>query len=515
MAEFERIHTAFLNFGRRAERVDDNLLESSFVDTPPLLQRVSVRESQIVYGRRGTGKTHVLKYVATTPAAPDIYKVYIDLRLIGSNQSLYGDPTLPLIERATRLIIDVVGAFAGELNSIAAERMVAGGPSEEIVKRLSDLSEALVDVQVVGEASTQSKVSRGSESNLSARMSAAASSDASVSGGIEASEKITTGSEDTSSLKGERRYHLSFGRAQTAVASLIDILGLREVNFFIDEWSEFPLDLQPLLADSIRKIFLTNRKISVKIAAIEHRTSLITPLDGNQYIGFEVGADIPTGLNLDDFLVFDNDQERAVEFFKKLLFNHLKIVDPDTDINNPEELQREVFTERRAVEEFVRAVEGVPRDALNLISILAEKRFGKTFGVPDVRAAAREWYTRDKFAVIDKNPALSEFLLNIIRNVIRGRKARAFLVQSATRDKRIETLFDLRILHVLKRNVSSNENPGIRYDVYKFDYGCYVDLISTASAPSGMFSEDDAGSVEVPADDYRSIRRAILNLEEI
>jgi hypothetical protein len=329
MADLERIHTAFLNFGRRAERVDDNLLESSFVDTPPLLQRVSVRESQIVYGRRGTGKTHVLKYVATTPAAPDIYKVYIDLRLIGSNQSLYGDPTLPLIERATRLIIDVVGAFAGELNSIAAERMVAGGPSEEIVKRLSDLSEALVDVQVVGEASTQSKVSRGSESNLSARMSAAASSDASVSGGIEASEKITTGSEDTSSLKGERRYHLSFGRAQTAVASLIDILGLREVNFFIDEWSEVPLDLQPLLADSIRKIFLTNRKISVKIAAIEHRTSLITPLDGNQYIGFEVGADIPTGLNLDDFLVFDNDQERAVEFFKKLLFNHLKIVDPE------------------------------------------------------------------------------------------------------------------------------------------------------------------------------------------
>lgn len=84
-------------------------------------------------------------------------------------------------------------------------------------------------------------------------------------------------------------------------------------------------------------------------------------------------------------------------------------------------------------------------------------------------------------------------------------------MQSSTRDRRIETLFDLRILHILKRNVSSNENPGVRYDVYKFDYGCYVDLISTASSPNGLYEDDDGSWVEVPVDDYRSIRRAILD----
>ena len=55
------------------------------------------------------------------------------------------------------------------------------------------------------------------------------------------------------------------------------------------------------------------------------------------------------------------------------------------------------------------------------------------------------------------------------------------------------------------------------------DYGAYVELMSTAKAPLGHFevddepdaSEPDEGHfVEVPADDYGSIRGAILRLGE-
>jgi hypothetical protein len=44
----------------------------------------------------------------------------------------------------------------------------------------------------------------------------------------------------------------------------------------------------------------------------------------------------------------------------------------------------------------------------------------------------------------------------------------------------------------------------------KIDYGCYVDLLSTARSPQGLFAADDGSTVEVPPDDYR----AILNLRE-
>jgi hypothetical protein len=75
-------------------------------------------------------------------------------------------------------------------------------------------------------------------------------------------------------------------------------------------------------------------------------------------------------------------------------------------------------------------------------------------------------------------------------------------------------LFDARVLHLLKHSISSNDNPGIRYDVYKIDYGCYVDLLTTGRAPKGLIALDDGDYIQVPPDDYRAIRRAILNLEK-
>lgn len=506
----ERAHNAFLDLPRRAERIDDEALSTAFVDTPPLLRRVAAGESQIVFGRRGTGKTHVLKHAARQQKGKNSVSSYIDLRLVGSNQSIYGDTSLELTERATRLVIDVLTALGQTLHHIAVQLLDEDGLATIILPLLEDMSSVLTDVRVVGtiEEKETNNTKSADDVGLSASISSKGPSLSASAGSSRASEGRT---EITNA--GVSRYHLSFGNAQNSFSNLIAALPVDQIHYFIDEWSEIPLDLQPLLADALRKILLTNAQISIKIAAIEHRTRLIQHLEGNQYIGFELGADIPTGLNLDDFLVFDNDQDKAVDFFRKLLLSHLKLSDPAIPIASPAEFQRQIFTERRAFDEFVRAVEGVPRDALNLISILAEKKYGRKFGVPDVRAAAREWYTRDKAAVIDSKPELSDFLLKIINEVIRGRRARAFLVKSSAKDARIETLFDLRLLHILKRNVSSNDFPGVRFDVYKFDYGCYVDLISTASNPEGLFQEVDGSWIDVPADDYRSIRRAVLDLE--
>lgn len=300
---------------------------------------MSVRESQIVYGRRGTGKTHVLKFVSSTRARNDTLNIYIDLRLIGSNQSVYGDLSLPVTERATRLVLDLLGAVSDELQTIAAARINEGGPAKEIVERLSDLGQSLSDVRVIGEVSesttTSGAVEHTKASSLGLQVTPAK---AGLSAATSDKEVVrnTNGSERSS--KGTERYHLSFGRTQVALKGLIEVVGLAQVGLYIDEWSEVPLELQPLLADAIRKIILTNPKISVKIAAIEHRTNLISPREGNQYVGFELGADIPTGLNLDDFLVFDNDQDRAVDFFKTLLFKHVSIVDPNVVIADPSAL---------------------------------------------------------------------------------------------------------------------------------------------------------------------------------
>ncbi|MBB6343755.1 hypothetical protein ACWGH8_32365 [Nonomuraea muscovyensis] len=76
-------------------------------------------------------------------------------------------------------------------------------------------------------------------------------------------------------------------------------------------------------------------------------------------------------------------------------------------------------------------------------------------------------------------------------------------------------LFDARVLHIVRRGYSEQDEPGEHYDVYVIDYGAYVDLIHTKYEPQGMLPldefgdddpDDDGGYVEVPTQDLRAIQ---------
>ena len=90
----------------------------------------------------------------------------------------------------------------------------------------------------------------------------------------------------------------------------------------LDEWSTIPLDLQPYLADLIRRAVFPVTGITVKIAAIEQRSNFKIGPHGD-YTGIEIGADASADVDLDDYMVFDNQcWTAALEFFQELLFKH-------------------------------------------------------------------------------------------------------------------------------------------------------------------------------------------------
>ena len=78
----------------------------------------------------------------------------------------------------------------------------------------------------------------------------------------------------------------------------------------------------------------------------------------------------------------------------------------------------------------------------------------------------------------------------IIDNVINKRHARAFLLRNDVKYNIINFLYDSRILHIIKQNISSRDKPGMKFNAYSIDYGCYVDLINTARSPLGLFEEE-------------------------
>jgi hypothetical protein len=399
-----------------------------------------------------------------------------------------------------------------ELLQIAVEQLDRGSDAAQITIRIDDLNSAIRTVEVRG--NTEFEGARSDSRDHSVNALAKLNKDptlevgASNKGNQSRSLKIKqTGSVVTS---------IDFGSLQVALSGLIDVLGAPRIWLLIDEWSEIPTDLQPFLADLLRRTILPLQKVVVKIGAIEHR-SKFAERSVNGILGIEIGADVTADTNLDDFVVYDVDQQRATEFFKNLIFKHYSVSEKaDPAIDNADKLISAVFTQITAFQEFVRAIEGVPRDALNLAAMMARISYGRQISVADVRKAAREWYQQDKMSVTKSAPELGEILGFIIDEVIDRRKTRAFLFPAGANDARVDQLYDARLLHLLKKSISSNDEPGKRYDVYKIDYGCYVDLVTTSKAPGGLFlGENDTFIDEVPPDDYRSIRRAILRPEEI
>src|SRR6266536_5061537 len=112
---------AFLRISRRAESAAPTTLVETFVDVGPLFTLLSSRDHQILYGRRGTGKTHALTYLRGRALERGDFAALIDLRTIGSTGGLYADETLPLAERGTRLLADVLGQLHDDITDFVLE----------------------------------------------------------------------------------------------------------------------------------------------------------------------------------------------------------------------------------------------------------------------------------------------------------------------------------------------------------------------------------------------------------
>ncbi len=509
-----KINAAFLGVQRRAEAVDRQTLVQTFVDIGPLFKVLSSRDHQIVYGRRGTGKTHALLYLAEQEKKNNGIPVYLDLRYIGSSGGVYADPAIPIPQRATRLLLDVLGSIHESLLTYAVD---AGMDLGSIGPALDVLATAATEVEVMGDVQRESTRIDGIEQQSSSTSNLVIQSKPSAAFSSADLSKTSSESQSKFSESGTPRYRVHFGSTSNGLAGIVKTVKGSRLLLILDEWSAIPLELQPYLADLIRRAVFPVSGVMVKIAAIEQRSNFKIGAAAD-YTGIEIGADASADVDLDDYMVFDNNAERAVQFFQELIFRHYKAESAQKpEFDTPEDLMQVAFTQSNAFEDFVKAAEGVPRDAFNVLSIAAQRNMNDKISIPTIRVAARTWFQRDKEGAIRSNADTQDLLHWIIDKVIAHRRARAFLLKSNIRHPLIDALFDARLLHVIKRSISGHDEPGVRYDAYKLDYGGYVDLLATTKAPTHTLFEtqaDDAGETKVPTDDYRAIRRAILEFDE-
>ena len=502
---------------QRSERqVDIEKLTKTFVDVG-ILPQVKSRNNQVIHGRRGTGKTHILKKLQTDIGGEsNTLVVYLDARSLGST-SQFSDPSLPIRQRCICLFRDFLAEIYNSLlEHVTDVKNRAEGAFEPLHKFGEFISNPVY-------AADKQEITKR-EMNLSGSETATT-----LKLGMPKNSSVQFGDKETNSNESETTTTATVRKEDKVIfpelhSHLNDVLKAAGAHMFIlfDEWSSLPMDIQPYLAEFIRRGILPNPEITIKIASLEYRSQFVAHLPEGRAFGIELGSDISASLDVDDYYIYDKSPKFVTEAFGDILFRHLTSELPDDylqskhGVANASQLQSKMFTERATFVELVRAAEGVARDLINIFTSAffdAHRRKLERIDRKAVVEAARQWYEKDKQK--DLAEELKEVLGRIVKEVIGSRKARSFLLpRELEKHPTIQRLFDMRVLHLMHRGYADKENPGVRYNIYTLDYGTYVDLKNTSQEPQIDFVEFSEGKdLVVPFDDKRSIRRIVLNKE--
>ncbi|MFN8584132.1 MAG: hypothetical protein U0446_02235 [Dehalococcoidia bacterium] len=506
-----RLQRSIANIQQRAERLEDpGVLVATFVDTGAIVQLENT-SNQILFGRRGSGKTHVLRVLREQ--ARDAITVYIDCRVLGSS----GHYSAEVGERrkAAGLFRDIAHEVSNALLETATE-LVDADQAERALNLLGELDDCLFNPQFPPPA--RATIRRGSERRGGSTVSGEASISTrplSVSGGIDRS----AGATESLAYEVVAEERINFGYVNELLARALEALGGRRLLLLIDEWAEIESPEQPFVAEYLKKAFFANPKVTVKIAALEYRSNFNTRQDRG-LLGLEIGGDIFAAADLDDYFLPDRNPDQVQAAYAQLLTRHLASNAEDDVLHelriSEGNIQSRLFTQAPVFNELVRASEGVPRDFINIFvqaAFDALRRSRDTIDMQSISNAARKWYEQDKRRNLSEEQ--QEVLQRIVGEVIGEKKARCFMIEQAHAEHAmVKSLYDLRVIHRLKAGYSGRDQPGVRYDIYALDYGTYLDLKNTAGEPDPDFVVLEGNAVgddiAVPFDDHRSIRRIIL-----
>lgn len=516
------IYEVINSIATRADRNPSNMLFSTFADEQGYLATVLKSiDNHIIYGRRGTGKTHAIKYLEGALNTEENIIVFLDLRTFGSESAYYRDVGISADRRAVKLFLDIFNGLNSEIKSQCKKHLSRGFAfkselAEKIEAFESIVSETIIDG--MSEFEYQSEVSRDKEGNLDLSLSVnknepVANGDVSGKLNKKISQKVVEKN------KGHKKPYLNLRKITLGLREILKLVGQDRLWILFDEWATIPEDVQPYLADLIRRSIFPVINITVKIVAIDFRTNFMIGKDKGEYVGFELGADIGTSIDLDDFLVFENNSSRSGIFYSELLFNHYKnYFNNEIPENHPqtkEDLIDRIFDSKKDFKEFVRSAEGVPRDALNILSRATASGGGKKLKFKDILSGSRVWSRNDKESTLSTYPVPKK-TFGLIRKHILTRKlhSRLILIKEGVSFDIIKQLIDLRVIHVqLKDYIVSNDDVS-NYTIYSIDYGCYVNWLTSEIFEDGDIKDDLEYGI-IPPISFKNLRSAILDVEEI
>ena len=460
---------------KRAENLDGLLLNETFLPIPQIDSLLSTSEHHILYGRRGTGKTHTLRRLEWQRRLNGGAALYLDLRTIGSETGLYSDREIPFPGRATTLLVDVVGAIhEGILELVLTDDRFAV-KLDELSVALDDLGNAATEVRVQGSVEREVSDTEGLQTDLKSEAKLGlkrSSPEISLSASSAQSHRSQLTQRRVE--RGQESYHIVFGALGSAFTRIARALGDQGLWLMLDEWSSLPIELQPYLADMLRRSAFVPG-ISVKVGAIERRSQFIELRPRGDYIGIELGAEA-TVIDIDEYMIFDQGALSAKVFFSNLLFRHAACQMTGHDdkplFDSADDFTRMAFADDAFIR-FVEGSEGIPRDALEIAQKCASQADNRQITASIVNNACTSYFLYSKERRLTE-PAQSA-LREIVSLCVEAESRLIALRRPIQSHKEVVAeLYDQRLIHKRGQGVSLPDKPaGDTYDIFLVDLGCF------------------------------------------
>lgn len=425
-----------------------------YVDIGDNLDRLRAPQHQIIFGRRGSGKSCLLIEFLKTAPLGKVTPVYV----LADEFKRLAYPDILI-----RLLVEILEALSRR-RPWYRRLFTPRNPARSAAKELR----ALLDV------AEESEVSEGLELRSSDEASVT------LSAGKLAKTKIGTTSGDARSKTSRfrerkidtlerhlRDYKDGIVRMTKEWRGRIGCVLIDDFYLIIREW-------QPDVIDYLHRL-LRDTDIYLKVATIRHRTTLLknTP----QTIGVELAQDVEE-INLDRTL---EDLVETQEFLSKMLqsMGEKAGVRDVSQLFNPDALQA-----------LTLASGGVPRDFLTIFvhSVKAAESERKMRWITPkhvYKGAGRLSYqTKLKHLRVDAEKdagGLERVLVDLLQFCLKEKRKTGFLVSQdeAQRYPRehdfIQQLMDFKLIHVVEPDTSAASGRPGRYEAYTLDFSLFME----------------------------------------
>jgi len=425
-----------------------NIEKIEYVDFDKNKEKLLGPQRIVVYGRKGAGKTILLRQVEKINKKEDIFPLYIDCKD-------YKGHTYPdlLIKILLLLFKKLKSSQKNIFKKIYSKILF----DEEIKK----LKEILNNPDYV-----KKEINKETSADVKADLSCKA-------------PLINTGTSGKISEKEIQKFEITEEKIYLIEKELknykerlerwINKSHFKEIYILIDEYYYLNLVDQPIIIDYLYRLFF-NLPFWLKIATNKYRSKLEErEKSGNSY-GITEGEEY-TSINLDFTL---ENLDSAEKFLLEILKNSLK----KEGINSEVE---EWFSDK-AFKRLVWASGGVPRDFIGLlIKILQEiKEETKGINVRMVNSSAQKYFDEkisNDSTEYEQTNLTKELWEKIYDYCIKITKKTAFLIEvsqnSLDKRKNFLDLIDARKIHLVGKNITHKQQPGKRYNAYILNVGCY------------------------------------------